>query len=50
MNTPKFVRTNRVYSRVGQPEYIFLIQKIINEVRVGLALNESNVDDIRPYW
>ena len=50
MNTPKFARTNRVYSRVGQPEYIFLIQKIINEVRVGLALNESNVDDIRPYW
>ena len=50
MNTLKFPNTNRVYFRVGWPEYTFLTQKINNEVRVGLVLNESNVNDIRPYW
>ena len=50
MNTLKFANTNRVYFRVRQPEYISLTQKINNEVRVGLVLNESNVDDIRPFW
>ena len=50
MNTPKFANTNKVYFRVGQPDYISLTQKINNEVRVGLVLNESNVDDIRPFW
>ena len=50
MNTLKFANTNGVYFRVEQPEYTFLAQKINNEVRAGLVLNESNVDDIRPYW
>ena len=50
MNTLRFANTNGVYFRVGQPEYTFLTQKINNEVRAGLVLNESNVDDIRPYW
>ena len=50
MNTLKFANTNGVYFRVGQPEHTFLTQKINNEVRVGVVLNESNVDDIRPYW
>ena len=50
MNTLKFPNTNGVYFRVGGPEYTFLTQKIDNEVRVGLVLNESNVNDIRPYW
>ena len=50
MNTLKFANTNGVYFRVGQSEYTFLTQKINNEVRVGLVLNESNVDDIKPYW
>ena len=49
MNTLKFANTNGVYFRVGQPHYTFLTQKINNGVRVGLVLNESNVDDIRPY-
>ena len=42
MSTLKFANTNRVYFRVGQPEYTSLTQKINNEVRVGLALYESN--------
>ena len=50
MNTLKFANTNRVYFRVRQSEYISLTQKVNNEVRVGLVLNESNVDDIRPFW
>ena len=50
MNTLRFANTNGVYFRVGQPEYTFLTQKINNEVIAGLVLNESNVDDIRPYW
>ena len=50
MNTLKFADTNGVYFKVKQPEYAFLTQKINNEVRVGLVLNESNVDDIKPYW
>ena len=50
MDFLKFDNTNGVYFRVGQPEYTFLTQKINNEVRAGLVLNESNVDDIRPYW
>ena len=49
MNTLRFANTNGVYFRVGQPEYTFLTQKINNEVRVDLVLNESNVD-MRPYW
>ena len=49
MNTLRFANTNGVYFRAGQPEYTFLTQKINNEVRVDLVLNESNVD-IRPYW
>ena len=47
-NTLKFANINRVYFRVGQPEYISLTQKNSNEFRIGLALHETNVDDIRP--
>ena len=50
MNTLKFANTNGIYFTVGQPEYTFLTQNINNEVRVGLVLNKSNVDDIRLYW
>ena len=49
-NTLKFANTNRVYFRLGLSEYTSLTQKFNNEVRVDLALYESNVDDIRPFW
>ena len=50
MNTLKFANTNGVYFRVEQPQYTFLTQKINNKITAGLILNESNVNDIRPYW
>ena len=49
-NTLKFANTNRVYFRFGQCEYKSLTQKVNNEVRVDLALCESNADDVRPFW
>ena len=49
-NTLKFANTSRVYFRLGQPEYTSLTQKFNNEVRDDLALYESNVYDIRPFW
>ena len=45
MNTLKFANANRVYFRLGQPEYTSLTQKFNNIVGVDLVL--SNVNDIR---